>query len=426
MSKRSRLLPTFLSLIVLVLVPLVLRAGDTWPRFGGPNGVAVVRDTKLPVKWTDKHILWKVKIPGIGNSSPVVWKERIFFQTARTDASERTLLCLNAKNGKVLWKKGVSGEKAFEDGRERRHNMNTYASSTPAVDGERVYVAFWTGKRIRFHAYDFEGKKVWSHDLGTWKSEHGAGASPVVYGDLVYFSNHMDGKCTLYAFNAKTGDIVWKQGRPSYRACYSAPFIWERNGEKELVVASTLIFNGYEPKTGKEQWSWKWQPKNKKALRVTGSAVFVDNLVCVYGGSGGGSRISAAITVTGKGPNATTELAWKKRKLVPYVPTMIPHNGNLYFVHDKGFAGCFDAKTGREVWYERVNGAKFTSSPVIVGGKMYAPTEQGEVIVFETGPNYRLLARNKLGERFRASPAVANNRMYLRGQNSLFCIASNK
>ncbi len=424
MANRVRFFLTLLCLSQFAFIPTLVSAGDTWPRFGGPNGIAVVRDTKLPVQWTDKNILWKVKVPGIGNSSPVVWKDRIFFQTATKDATARMLLCLDANNGKTLWKKGLSGGKALEMGKERRHKMNTYASSTPATDGERVYAAFWDGKHIHLQAYDFSGKKLWAHDLGEWKSEHGAGASPVVYGDLVYFSNHMDGKCTLYAFSAKTGDIAWEQARPAYRACYSAPFLWERDGKKEIVLTSSLFFNGYDPKTGKQQWSWKWQKKGGSALRVTGSAVFVDNVVCSYGGSGGGRRIAAAIKVSGKGPEATTGLVWKKKSLVPYVPTMIPYNGNFYCVHDRGYAGCFDAKTGREIWYHRVEGAKFTSSPVLVGGKMYAPTEQGEVCVFEIGPNFNILARNQLGERFRASPAVANNRMYLRGRDHLFCIGT--
>src|SRR5262249_43809549 len=153
-----------------------------WPRFRGPNGSGTAADKDIPVAWTDKDILWKTALPGVGNSSPIVWGDRLFLQSASRDGKERMLLCVDANSGKVLWSKSAPGSRA------RIHPKNTLASGTPATDGERVYAAFWDGKHLSLAAYDFKGELLWNKDLGEFVSQHGAGHSPVVWRDHVYLA----------------------------------------------------------------------------------------------------------------------------------------------------------------------------------------------------------------------------------------------
>src|SRR5262249_12255610 len=155
--------------IVAVLLASPLDAAN-WPRFRGPNGTGIAADKDIPVQWTEKDILWKLPLPGIGNSSPVIWGDQLFLESA--DAKSRMLICVNVKEGKIAWNKTIPGQQAPINGR------NSLASSTPATDGQRVYAYFWDGKNIAIHAFDMQGNPLWKHELGPWAGNHGAGASP--------------------------------------------------------------------------------------------------------------------------------------------------------------------------------------------------------------------------------------------------------
>lgn len=406
-----------LSAIALLLTGLTSNA-DNWPRFRGVNGKGVATSDKIPAQWKKENILWKVAIPGDGNSSPVIWGDHLFVQSSRKDGKERVLLALNAKSGEVLWQKGVPGSTT------RIHKKNSLASSTPATDGERVYVSFWDGKNISITAFDFDGKLLWNRDLGGFVSQHGAGGSPVVYDDLVFFANDQDGKASIIALDAKTGNTVWEKQRPAVRACYSAPLVWERNGKKELIIVSSPEFTAYEPKTGEVIWSWEWKHHTKQPLRVCASPIIVDDTVYGYSGDGGGTRGFIALQVEDKGEKIATTKSWANKRDFPYVPTILAHEGNLYFVNDLGVAGCFNAKSGKKIWFERLPDASFTASPILLNGNIVAPSEEGDVYVIAADPAFRMVARNSLGERIRATPAVANDRLYIRGQDHLFCIGT--
>src|SRR5213594_2111030 len=229
-------------------------ATQDWPRFRGPNGTGISHDTRVPVEWNEKGgILWKSAIPGSGNSSPVIWGDRIFLQSALTDGKERLLLCLNAADGRTLWTKSAPGSKVPINPR------NTLASSTPATDGKRVYAAFWDGARVTLSAYNMSGSPVWNRDVGTFSSQHGAGASPIVYGDKVFLAYDQDPSSVLLALRSGTGEVLWQTPRPAFVACYSSPFILETPGEKaQLIVESTAGISGYDPEGGRILWNWPW------------------------------------------------------------------------------------------------------------------------------------------------------------------------
>jgi outer membrane protein assembly factor BamB len=395
------------------------RAGN-WPRFQGPNGSGTADDKNVPVRFDEKSgILWKVRIPGQGNSSPIVWGDRLFLQTGSADGKHRSLMCLDAATGKILWMQPWPGKQA------KKHPKNTFASSTPATDGKIVVTAFWDGQDISLVAFDFQGKQIWSQNLGPFVSQHGAGASPIIYKDKVFFTDDQDGTSTLFALNKNTGEIVWRAAREAYRACYSSPFIREEPGAPpELIVVSTTSIRSYEPDTGTVNWNWAWKFTARMPLRTTASPIFAHETVYACSGDGGGDRHMVAVKLTKNGRGTQPEKAWENKKDFPYVPTLLSRGDYLYFVNDRGMAGCYEAATGKRVWQERLSSGAFTASPVMIDGKVYAPSEDGEVFVFAAEPSYQLLAHNSVGEQVRASPAVANNRLYLRGQEHLYCIAN--
>ncbi len=390
------------------------RAGN-WPRFRGPNGTGIAADKDIPVHWTESSgVLWKTELPGAGHSSPVVWGDRLFIESAT--AKERLLLCVRVTDGKLLWSKAMAG------GTARKHPKSSFASSTPATDGDRVYAVFWDGRDVWMLAYDFAGKQLWKRDLGPFTSQHGPGASPVVYAGKVYLNNDQDGAAELIALDAKTGAVAWRAKRRAFRTCYSTPFLLEQTkGKPELVVVSTAGITGYNPATGKENWDWVWHFSNM-ALRTVGSAVAGHGIIFAGSGDGSGERHAVAVRAGARGDSGGG-LVWERKRDFPYVPSMLVRGDHLYWVNDKGKAGCCDARTGKVVWEQRLlDRGAVSASPLLIDGKIYAISENGEVFVFPAAPEFKLLAKNSVGERVFATPAVADNRLFIRGEKHLFCI----
>jgi outer membrane protein assembly factor BamB len=415
------------SAAVLLLIAISAVAAD-WPQFRGPNATGVAADSTIPVQFREGDgILWKVAIPGVGNSSPIVSKGKLFLQSASSDGQQRMLLCLDATSGKTLWTKTLPGIKV------RTHNLNSLASSTPAADGERVYCLFWNGSTVLLAGFDYEGHEVWHRDLGPFRSEHGFGASPVVFDGRAYVNFDQDcvnpktgdplpgadEDTAVLAFEAASGTPLWRRVRPGYRACYSAPVMRKTADGEELVVVNMLGVTGYNPVTGAVNWNWSWPwPESAEKLRTVATPVIWRDVVFAQGGNGGGNSDIVALH-TGAPP----KLVWeKKRGSFSYVPSMLVVGDRVFTVHDKtGIAGCYEAATGKEVWTQRLSG-EFRSSPVLIDGKVYLASDRGEVYIYPATGSYQLLARNSLGEGVTASPAVADGRLYIRGKEHLFCI----
>lgn len=403
-----------------------------WARFRGPNGDGVALNQDMPVKFGDDDgILWKTRLVGLGHSSPVVWNDLLFVQSSTASGDKRLLICLNSRTGQENWSRSLPGKKAPPG---RIHAKSSLASQTPVTDGQAVYASFWDGQDVILAAYSVKGEPLWSKNLGHWVSEHGAGASPILYKDKVIFFNDMDRldqdkkpvtrPSTLLALDKKTGAVAWELPREAHRACYCTPFILERRGKApELVVTSTTAMSGINPDNGAEIWTWKWTFTAKAPLRTIAASFVADGLLFAFSGDGGGDRQMYAVSLSETGE---LKNVWQNKKDFPYVPCCLTSGPNIYFVNDKGFAGCFEAKTGKKIWLERLQEATFSASPVLIDGKIYAPSEQGEVFVFEAGSSFKLLAQNSLGEVIRSTPAVADSRMYIRGQNHLFCIGKKK
>jgi outer membrane protein assembly factor BamB len=406
-----------------------------WDRFRGPNGTGVSDDKDVPVTFSaNENLLWKVELPGAGNSSPVVWGKHLFLQTSSDNGKRRSLLCLDTADGKIRWQAGISAETA------KIRADSSLASSTPTTDGKAVYVSFWDGKDILVAAYDFQGEKLWSKNLGAFNSQHGAGASPILYQDKLILANDMDKDdfntrvpnarpSMLVALDKRTGALVWEAARVAERACYSAPFLLQRPGQQqpELVVTSTTAVTGYNIETGAKLWEAKgWQEHAVSVpMRTVASPALAGDTLCACSGGDAG-RFAVGLALPGPGKADAPQRLWENRKDFPYVPSPVARGEHFYFVNDYGFAGCYHARTGKREWFERVADAGFHASPLVIDGKVYAASTGGYVYVFAAEPTFRLLARNELGEVIRATPAVATGRLYIRGERHLYCLGKSR
>jgi outer membrane protein assembly factor BamB len=413
MHPRLRALSLALTLGSLLLGCAAVGAAS-WERFRGPNGTGQAADKDVPVIWTEHDgLLWKTEIPGVGHSSPVIWGEHLFLQSA--DDKERRLLCLDTATGKIVWSRGAPGTL------HKTHPKNNMASSTPATDGKRIYAIFWDGKQVLLVAYDFTGASLWQRELGGFTSQHGVGMSPIVFEDKVILNNDQDGSAKVLAFDAKTGKPAWEVERRAFRTCYSTPFILNHPGAPELIVASTAGITAYHPHTGAEIWSYTWSFTGMP-LRTVGSPITGSGMVFANSGDGSGARHTIAVRLGGTGDLTQTNLVWEERASFPYVPCMLVYGDHLFTVNDQGVAGCYDAKTGKEVWSHRLAGMT-SASPILIDGKIYVVDERGNAYVIAASPTYKLLGKSTVGEAVFATPAVADNRLFIRGSNHLFCIA---
>lgn len=381
-----------------------------WPRFRGPNGTGTAAGALPDID--PKKPLWKSPIPGRGVSSPVVAGGKVYLQTAPDDDS-RALVCLDAATGKTEWTKDVPGARA------KAHAKNSLASGTPALDGGRVFCAWWDGTGVSATAHDLKGEALWSTSLGGYKSQHGPGFSPVAHGGLVFVNVDDDERAELVALDAATGAKKWIAPRKAHRASYSTPFLLERPGTgAELVLGTTTAVTSYDPATGKVNWEYAmvW-PKGEMPLRVVGNPVYAAGLLIVYCGDGGGSRYMCAIDPNPKGPRKV----WELKKDTPYVPCVLATGDRVFWIGDKGVATLADARTGKAVWAERVFAADVTASPVMVGDRVLMISEKGEAAVVRATTEFVDPEKVPLGERVLSTPAVADGRVFVRGERHLFC-----
>ena len=391
-----------------------------WTRFRGPNGTGLSEAKNLPAKWTESDYNWKAALPGQGHSSPVLWGDKIFLMSADPATATRYILCLSAADGRELWRR------QYDSTTHRIHTRNTFGSCTPAVDAERVYVAWSTPAWLTLLALDHDGKDVWDLDLGPVVSEHGFGMSPIVYQDLVILSNSQQaeelepgqqpGKSSMLAFEAKTGKPRWNQPRVSSRVCFSTPCIYQAaSGQPELICTSTSDgFFSLDPLTGQENW----KSPGTLAMRVVSSPLLADGLIFGSTGSGGGGN-----SITAVRPGSKPEAVYTIKQNASYVPTLVAQNGLLFIFNDKGVVSCADVRTGEIHWRERVSRG-FSGSPVIGDGKVYVIDDDGIVHVLAAAKEYQLLSSNPLGEPSRSTPAIAGGRLYFRTLSQLVSVGN--
>lgn len=407
-------------------------AGGNWPRFRGPNGQGHSAETGLPVHWSStSNVAWKTAIPGEGWSSPIVWNGKVFLTSVTENGSKCHVLCVDAAQGNILWNKQV-----LEQQPRRKENKNSYATPTPVTDGKQVYAVFGDGSVV---ALTMNGDVAWTNREVKFYSRHGLGASPIVHDGLLIMpydgsnpvtaagnwpkvdDNEKTGwqipwdKALIVALDTRTGQRVWTAKRGLSRIAHVTPFVAKVDGQEQIISGAGDRLQGFNPKTGELIWSIYAQGEGVTPSPVLGNGV-------VFTSSGFEKTTLRAVKLGGKGDVTDTHITWEQKKGVPTQPSPILANGHLFAITDGGIATCYNPANGEIVWQERVGG-NFSASPVYADGKIYFLSEAGETTVIEAAPQFKVLAKNPLGEKCQASMAVSDGRLFIRSDKQLFCIA---
>lgn len=402
--------------LALALLALSAAAED-WPAWRGPRGDGTSTESGIPTEWdTTRNVAWKAPIPGIGHSSPIVAGDRIFLTAFIEDGGKRAVLCLDRKNGKTLWERV-----ALAAPPERKHKFNSFASSTPATDGNHLWVSFLEAPHIRLTCYDIDGNEIWRQSPGTFSSVHGFCSSPVLYEDLVILNCDQDDVAWIVAYEKATGKERWRTDRPNRTRSYCAPLIAQAAGKTQMVLSGSKCVASYDPATGKQHWI-----VDGPTEQFVASPVFAEGLFFITGGYP--QHHFLAIRPDGSGNVTDSHVAWHDDsdfKAVSYVPSPIAHGPHFFVVSDVGVASCFDAKTGKLRWREKL-GRHHWPSPVSAEDRLYFLDDDGNTFVIKAAPDFDLIAKNSLGEECYASPAISRGQIFIRTTAHLWCIGNAK
>jgi len=412
-------------LIALAILPSSTSQAQEWTRFRGPNGQGISGATTIPVKWTESDYNWRVELPGGGHSSPVLWGDKVFVTCGDAKTGHGILLALNVSDGAILWQREYP-LKAY-----KMNKLNSYATATPTVDSNCIYLLWTTPEETILAALDHAGNEVWKRTFEGVQCQHGAGSSPIVCDDMVIFthehedSTNKDAKSAWIAVDRRTGQTRWTlPRRTGPKTSYSTPCVYSpaAEGPQLIFTSHSHGMTSVDPVTGKVIWAME----SALPARVVSSPVIADELLIAACGDGGvGKRLVAIRPGTRDGSVQATEAYKIDNGTRPYVPTCLSKDGLLFVFYDLGNVACFRSATGEMLWQEKPAG-RFFGSPVWVSGRLYCITMDGDVVVIKAADKYELLAINPLRETSHAAPAVADERMYLRTYSHLFCIGAKK
>jgi outer membrane protein assembly factor BamB len=383
-----------------------------WPRWRGPSGQGLAVDGAYPDSWSDKeNVLWKVEVPGQGNSSPIIWKDRLFLTTAHDNGKRRSILCFERGNGKLLWE-SFTPEGEVENAKDK----NGYASGTPTTDGERVYAYFGNFGLL---CVDFAGKKIWHKSFGSFDAYHGTSCSPLLYRDrvIVYQDHRTPGGSFVAAFDKATGKQLWKTPRKE-SVGWGSPVAIRAGDQDQIIVSSQNTVYAYHPDTGKVLWTCAGN-----LFEVTPTPVVGHGLVFCCSGRAGPTL---AIRPFGQGDISGAGLKWRSLRGSPFIPSPLLYGDYLYMVNDIiSVVTCYEARTGKLMWQQRAGAAVkhgFSASPIGVNGKVFFTNDDGETFVLAAGPKFELLRINRLHAKTLASPALVDGRWYFRTERELLCV----
>jgi len=394
---------TVLSAFLLLPAPAL---ADDWSQFRGPLGTGVAAGPEAPTEWgPQKNVRWRTEISGTGNSSPIVSNGRVFVTVAAEKGKKRSLLCLDRASGKQLWTRTVD-----VPGDEPTQQDNPYCGSTPCADGERVVVWHSSGG---LHCYDFEGKPLWTRDLGKFAHMWGYGSSPIFHGDRVLLNCGPGERTFLVSIDKKTGEIAWKADEPGAKVdAWVGSWCTPRIVKDEILVAWPDHVKAYDPASGKALWI------------VAGLGKLVYSDVAIGDGIGVATGEDEAGSCIGF--KLGGERLWSRPRPLE-VGTGLIVDGHLWTVDNGGFIRCTEAATGKEVLQARFPGGAAWSSIVASGKRLYATTRSGDTVVFVPDPKkFSALAVNKLGEPTNATPAISDGEIFLRTSKAVICISEKK
>ncbi len=393
-------------------------AGEAgWPQFRGPDGQGISAATNVPQKWSASDaVTWKVEIAGKGWSSPVLSKGRIYLTSAVGEPGQGDVtlhaLCLDAKDGRILWDTVVFNPDAATTG--SIHRKNSLASPTPIVTEDRLYVHFG---HMGTAALDLAGKVVWKQNGLKYPPQHGNGGSPALVGDALIFSCDGAKEPFVVALDSATGNVRWKTPRNTMAKktfSFCTPLPISLGGVMQIILPGSGFVGAYDPKDGHEIWRVAYG----EGYSLVPRPVFAHGLLFIATGFDIANLI--AIRPEGaKGDATATNIAWTIKKGAPLSASTIVVGDELYFVSDAGIATCVNARTGDVHWSERLGG-NYSASPVLAGGRVYFLNETGTTTVLKAGKIFEVISKNELGEATLASPIVEDGAIYIRSDNHLW------
>ncbi len=425
-----------LLLLVTALVAATPAAiAEDWPNWRGPQNLGISGESHLPLTWSrTDHVSWKVKLPERGNSTPIVWQDRIFVTQPVEQEHRRTLLCVDAADGQLLWQVGTQ----YTD-EEPTHRTNPYCSASPVTDGQRVIA--WFGSAGVF-CYDFQGKKLWQRDLGIQEHEWGYAASPVLHGELCFINFGPGKREFVVALNKHSGEPVWQfdvpqpqpldvpdeqktpeQRNDELRGSWSTPLVIRADGRDELILTLPERVIALDPKTGRQLWHCEGLGSLVYTSPMWGDGVLV--------ALGGYHRASLAVRPGGDGDVTETRRLWHQPKSKLQLGSGVIHQGHIYVSDMQGVAQCLDLHTGKPVWEERLkasggDNATWSSMILTADERLYLLNQAGDTFVLRASPQFELLATNVLDETTNSSIVIAAGRIYVRTYEHLWCIGSGK
>jgi outer membrane protein assembly factor BamB len=435
--------------VVLFLSSITINA-QNWPSFRGPNASGVAEGTNPPTTWDlekSENVLWKTSIPGLSHSSPIIWDNQIFVITAisndpkptykpkdrgidlATDETKHTwmIYALDKRNGRVLWT-----DKPYEGvPRAKRHVKATQANSTPVTDG-RYVVALFGSQGLA--CYDLKGKLLWKQDLGVlnpglWddpESSWGHGSSPIIYRDLVIVQADGHKQSFIAAFNLKDGKQAWRVERNEITS-WTTPTIYQGRNRVELIANGGRYIRGYDPLTGKELWRFA---DNNTEVKMQAPLIAHDLIYITGGYPPGRTMYAFRPGATGDislkpGEEKNAFVAWTTPKGSPYTPTPIIYGNLMYVVADNGVLSAYDAKTGENIYQQRLP-TSFSASPVAADGKLYLSSEDGDIFVVKAGRQYELISRNTMGQALMATPALTDGMLIVRAGDAIYALGERR
>jgi len=411
-------------------------ADSHWPTWRGPNSDGVAVQGNPPVTWSEtENVKWKVALAGSGDSTPVIWGDRIFVTTAVALGDEpppperRTrghatpkpavpykfnLICLNRLTGEVIWERTVREEVPHEG----HHPSSSLASYSAITDGEHVWVSF--GSR-GLHCYDLDGNHVWSTDLIVLRTRNsfGEGSSPALAGDAIVVVADHEGDSKIFAFNKNTGKLLWETDRDEHTS-WATPLPVQVGDTLQVITSATSLIRSYDVKTGELIWQCSGQTLNAIPSPVVGFG----NVYCTSGYRGAALQ---AIKLGRTGDlSGSDAIAWEVNKDTPYVSSPLLYDDRIYVT--RGLGGdisCYQASTGKPLFErQKLEGIRqIYSSPVGAGGRVYIAGRHGTTKVIEHADSFNILATNVLDDGFDASPVVIGDEIYLKGETHLYCIS---
>jgi outer membrane protein assembly factor BamB len=409
------------ALFLLLSVSLGAAEGDRyWPQWRGPLLTGVAPQGNPPVEWGEtKNVKWKVEVPGLGSGTPVVWGTTLYVLTAvpAGNAQRFTILAFDRKDGKVLWQKVLREEVPHEG----HHATNTFASHSALTDGEHVYAFF--GSR-GLYALDLRGNVMWEKDLGdmTIKLGFGEAASPALHGDRLVVNWDHEGASFIVALDKRTGKELWRVPREE-KTSWSTPLVVEHGGRAQVITSATSRVRSYDLATGE----LIWQASGMTANAIP-TPVHADGVVFLTSGFRGNALMAVRLADAKGDITDTPAVVWRFDRDTPYVPSPLLYGDQLYVLKsNNGILSAFEARTGKRLYGEqRLEGVpNVYASPVGVAGRVYVAGRDGGVAVVQHGPEFKLLALNRLDDGFDASPVAVGDELYLRGRKYLYRISAN-